>query len=299
MEQRLREDETVKVCSPEFLCWLHAEFYARMPEEFRRVKTRSGGEDWVKPGELRECEVEVGRHVAPASASLPRFMQRFSQCYEPTALGPAQRLLGVAAAHHRLAWIHPFLDGNGRVTRLFTHACLIRVRAEGHGLWMMSRGLARHRDDYLAALASADMPRQGDLDGRGNLSDKGLTHFCRFFLTTAIDQVEFMTRLLDLDAMQERLLAFADLLVFRTAAPKETRHLLRDVFLRGEVTRGEAGRLLQMPERTARRHVGQLIAEGVLVSNGPAAPVRLGFPASHVGYYFPQLYPAGVELGKW
>ena len=298
MEQRLQEDETLKVCSPEFLCWLHAEFYARMPEEFRRVKTRSGGEDWVKPGQLRECEVEVGRHVAPAFTSLPRFMQRFAQCYEPTGLEPALRLLGAAAAHHRLAWIHPFLDGNGRVTRLFTHAYLIRLRAAGHGLWMMSRGLARHREDYLAALASADLPRQGDLDGRGNLSDRGLTHFCRFFLSTAIDQVEFMTRLLDLDAMQERILAFADLLVFRTAAPKETRHLLRDVFLRGEVTRGEAGRLLQMPERTARRHVGQLIADGVLVSNGPAAPVRLGFPASYVGYYFPQLYPAGVETGR-
>ena len=108
-----------------------------------------------------------------------------------------------------------------------------------------------------------------------------------------------MTRLLDLNAMQERILAFADLLVFRTAAPKETRHLLRDVFLRGEVTRGEAGRLLQMPERTARRYVGQLIADGVLVSSGSAAPVRLGFPASYVGYYFPQLYPAGVELGRW
>jgi hypothetical protein len=110
--------------------------------------------------------------------------------------------------------------------------------------------------------------------------------------------VEFMKRLLDLDAVQECILGFADLLVFRNAAPKEAGHLLRDVFLRGEVTRGEAGRLLQMPERTAGRHVGQLIADGVLVSNGPAAPVRLGFPAAYVGYYFPQLYPAGVELGK-
>ncbi|MGV3661300.1 MAG: hypothetical protein ACO1TE_14020 [Prosthecobacter sp.] len=107
-----------------------------------------------------------------------------------------------------------------------------------------------------------------------------------------------MTRLLDLDAMQERIQSFADLLIFRKQAPKETRYLLPDVFLRGEVTRGEAGRVLQMPERTARRHIGQLLADGVLVSNGPAAPVRLGFPAEYVGYHFPQLYPAGVELGR-
>jgi Fic family protein len=298
MEQRLRDDETLKICSPEFICWLHEEFYARMPEEFRRVKTRSGGEDWVKPGQLRECEVGVGRHIAPTFTALPQFMERFAQRYEPTNLEPVQRILGAAASHHRLAWIHPFLDGNGRVVRLFTNAYFIRVKMEGHGLWMASRGLARYSADYLAALASADLPRQGDLDGRGNLSDKGLTHFCRFFLSIAIDQVEFMTRLLDLDAMHERILAFADLLISRKKAPKEISYLLPDVFLRGEVTRGEAGRILQMPERTARRHVGQLVADGVLVSNGPSAPVRLGFPASYVGYYFPHLYPAGVELGK-
>lgn len=298
MEQRLRADEALKICSPEFLCWLHKEFYARMPEEFRRVKTRSGGEDWVKPGQLRECEVEVGQHVAPTFTALPQFMERFARQYEPANLEPVQRLLGAAASHHRLAWIHPFLDGNGRVTRLFTHAYLIRVKMEGHGLWMASRGLARYSADYLEALASADLPRQGDLDGRGNLSDKGLTHFCRFFLSTAIDQVEFMTRLLDLDAMHERILAFADLLISRQKAPKQISYLLPDVFLRGEVTRGEAGRILQMPERTARRHLGQLVADGVLVSNGPSEPVRLGFPASYVGYYFPQLYPAGVELSR-
>lgn len=298
MEQRLREDETLKVCSPEFIGWLHQEFYARMPEEFRRVKTRSGGEDRVVPGQIRECEVEVGRHIAPASKSLPQFMQRFSQQYDPDRLDPAQRLMGAAASHHRLAWIHPFLDGNGRVARLFTHAYLMRAKMEGHGLWVVSRGLARHSDDYRAALASADLPRQGDLDGRGNLSDKGLTHFCRFFFTTAMDQVEFMTRLLDLDAMHDQILAFADLLISRKKAPKEISYLLPDVFLRGEITRSEAGRILQMPERTARRHMGKLLAEGVLVSEGPGAPVQLGFPASYVGYYFPQLYPAGVELGR-
>ncbi len=298
VEQRLKDDETLKICSPEFICWLHQEFYARMPEEFRRVKTRNGGEDWVMPGLVRECEVEVGRHVAPAFSALPQFMQRFAQQYEPTGLDPVKRMLGAAASHHRLAWIHPFLDGNGRVTRLFTHAYFIRVKMEGHGLWMVSRGLARSSEDYRAALASADIPRQGDLDGRGNLSDKGLAHFCRFFFSTAIDQVEFMTRLLDLDAMQERILAFADLLIFRKQAPKEIRYLLPDVFLRGEVSRGEAARVLQMPERTARRHIGQLLEEGVLVSQGAAAPVRLGFPASYVGYYFPHLYPAGVELGR-
>ena len=94
----------------------------------------------------------------------------------------------------------------------------------------------------------------------------------------------------------ERILLFAERWIARTRAADTIPHLLRDVFLRGEITRGEATRILQKPERTARRVLGTLIEESLLVSDAPGAPVRLGFPATLVGYYFPRLYPAGVEL---
>ncbi len=297
IEGRLEQSPDTEVASSEFLCWIHREFYERLPEEFRRLATRSGGEDWVQPGEIRSCEVEVSRHLPPMAASLPRFLARFAEGYKPARMDPLQRIVAAAASHHRLAWIHPFLDGNGRVSRLFTHASLIQAKTEGHGLWMASRGLARRSDDYRAALAVADQPRQGDLDGRGNLSNKGLVGFCRFFLTTAIDQVEFMTQLLDLDAMQARITAFADLRRARHGAPEELSSLLRGVFLQGEVTRSEAAWMLGMPERTARRAMGDLLKDRLLVTDGPGQPLRLGFPVAHVGYYFPRLYPEGVELG--
>ena len=53
---------------------------------------------------------------------------------------------------------------------------------------------------------------------------------------------------------------------------------------------------MHMPERTARRTVGALIEAKLLGSDGPSTPVRLGFPIFAVGYYFPRLYPEGVEL---
>jgi len=296
VEQRLEDAPDTDICASDFLRWIHREFYRRLPEEFRTVKTASGGEDRVAPGELRQCEVEVGLHIPPAFASLPRFLARFAEGYSLDSLDPLQRIVAVAASHHRLAWIHPFLDGNGRVTRLFTHAFFIRVQTDDHRLWMVSRGLARHRDEYVAALASGDAQRRNGLDGRGNLSNEGLARFCRFFLGTAIDQVEFMAGLLDLDSMQERILLIAERWISRTRAAEAISHLLRDVFLRGEITRGEATRILQKPERTARRVLGSLLEEGLLASNATGAPVRIGFPASFVGYYFPRLYPEGVEL---
>ena len=95
----------------------------------------------------------------------------------------------------------------------------------------------------------------GDLDGRGNLTQAGLAEFCKFFLKTAIDQIDFMTALLDLDGMQKRIQAVVDRQVSLGELKPEAGHLLRDVFLRGEIARGEIPKIIGMPERSARRVV--------------------------------------------
>ena len=102
----------------------------------------------------------------------------------------------MAAAHHRILWIHPFLDGNGRVARLISHA-LFRRQGVGSSFWAVSRGLARNVTDYKGLLMAADRPRTGDTDGRGKLSEEALFQFCRFFLKVSIDQVRFMQSILD------------------------------------------------------------------------------------------------------
>jgi Fic family protein len=188
-----------------------------------------------------------------------------------------------------------FLDGNGRVMRLFTHAWLVRTQVAGHGLWMVSRGLARRQDDYLRELQAADEPRRGDLDGRGNLSDEGLADFCKFFLETALDQVRFMAGLLELDGVLLRVSKYVELRAARSSLAPEARFLLQEVLLRGEVARGEVSRITGLGERTGRTLLSQLTAEGLLWSATPKGALRFGFPPSAVPYYFPRLYPAQIE----
>ena len=77
--------------------------------------------------------------------------------------------MAAAAAHHRLLWIHPFLDGNGRVARLMSYAMLLET-LDTNGIWSIARGLARNVADYKAYLADCEMRRRNDLDGRENLS---------------------------------------------------------------------------------------------------------------------------------
>jgi Fic family protein len=295
IESRIEDASEIVITSKRFLCWIHKEFYERMPEEYLVVQRADGKTERVIPGETRELEVEVGRHLPPKSEYLDAFMKRFEEVYDPHRLKGLNQVIATAASHHRLAWIHPFLDGNGRVTRLMTHAYLKKAKIDGHGLWTVSRGFARNREEYLAALAGADQPRRGDLDGRGNLTQAGLLEFCKFFLKIAIDQIDFMAGLLDLDSMQKRIQAIVDRKVSFGELKPEASHLLRDVFLRGEIPRGEIPSIIGMPERSARRVVSSLLEKNYLVSGSEKGPVMLGFPASMVGYYFPRLYPEGVE----
>jgi Fic family protein len=293
--RRLTEEPNLNVASPEFLFWIHERFYHRMPERLRWVKSESGERAYVDAGLVRN------RHVAPAHEALDSFLERFSSFYDPEkqhGLGP---LIALAAAHHRLMWIHPFLDGNGRVARLFTDAYFLRSRVTGYGLWNVSRGLARERDSYRSHLAAADAPREGDLDGRGNLSNRTLTEFCEFFLNVCLDQARYMDSLLALDKFLERLEKYAQLRFTRMIpGPKdktkplrpEAGLILRTVATGGEMARGEVFRLVGIHPRMGSKVLQTLLEEGLVVSDSPKGPVRLGFPTHAAGYWFPDLYPA-------
>lgn len=80
----------------------------------------------------------------------PRFLARFEEVYGD--LGNSETILAAAAAHHRLAWIHPFLDGNGRVIRLMSYATLRDTLHTG-GIWSIAPGLTRNIDVYEQHLA--------------------------------------------------------------------------------------------------------------------------------------------------
>jgi Fic family protein len=211
-------------------------------------------------------------------------------------------IITLAAAHHRLMWIHPFLDGNGRVTRLFTDAYFSRIGLSGYGLWNVSRGLARERDKYKNFLGAADSLREGDLDGRGNLSDRTLTEFCRFFLKICLDQTEFMNNLLALGGFLGRLEKYVSLrragLILSEKGeplaplPSRAAAVLTHVAVRGEIPRGEVAGVVAASERTGRNIIKSLLEEGLLTSESEKGKLRLGFPVAAAGYWFPDLYPS-------
>ena len=284
-------DLQVATTSVAYTVWLHKEFCTRLPEELLWVRNPDTGKQLrVIPGQLRESGVQVGRHIPPNAASLPLFLQRFSEAYDAKNMSKIRRVIALGAAHHRLLWIHPFYDGNGRVTRLQSHASLLRCGV-GSSLWSVARGLARHERDYKALLMAADGPRRGDLDGRGMLSAQALTEFCAFFLTVCIDQVDFMTSLLEPSDLLRRMRLHIEEETQAGHLPKGSFPLLREAFLLGEVSRGHAGEITGYGERMARNVVSELLKKGYLQSKSSRSPLVLSFPVEAIERWFPKLYP--------
>jgi Fic family protein len=289
-----RDDEAFPA-SQAYAQWLHREFCSRLPEELLWVEDAASKlRIRVEPGEFRKGEVEVGRHLPPEAAALPRFLERFEQVYDPSHLSKMRQVIAVAAAHHRFVWIHPFYDGNGRVVRLMSHAMLKRLGV-GSSLWSVARGLARNVDRYKALLMEADEPRRGDLDGRGHLSLAALTSFCEFFLSTCVDQIEYMRSILEPGELLRRIEIYTEEETRAGRMAKGSYALLREALLAGEFDRGKAPLITGYKERQARTVLAQLLTSGMLVSDGPKAAVRIGFPIGVVDRWFPALYPANFR----
>jgi Fic family protein len=258
------------------------------------VRASTGHELEMVPGEFRsrpEQDVAVGRHQPPSSGEVARFMDYFATRFRLGTLGPAQRVVAMAAAHHRFNYIHPFPDGNGRFSRLMSHAMALKAGIGAHGLWSISRGLARglaDRSEYKSMMDAADAPRTDDSDGRGNLSAKALVEFVTWFIEVARDQVKFMAGLFEFDRLRERLHEYV---VGPLRLGADAGALVDEAFLRGQIARGEAARITKRPERTARDVLGKLLKAGMLASDTPKGDVSLRFSSESAQFLFPLLFP--------
>lgn len=289
------------IYSSDFIKAIHKEFYSQLPEHMWEIKDDDGKVTGkVVPGEWRNQSVKVGRHIPPDDKYLNTLMNQFFQIYHPKHFVGHNKIISMMCAHHRFVWIHPFLDGNGRVVRLFTDTALSSLGLNGIGVWCLSRGLARTSKDYKASLERADFSRQGMNDGRGLLSQNNLLAFCEYMLKTAIDQVEYISALLETEKMRGRITSYIQARNDNRVPgisgdiKKIAALILYNAFMNGELKRPMAYSLCGMPDRTASRLLKQLKDEGLLTESSPRAPFKWAIPEHAEPWYFPDLVPGTV-----
>ncbi len=274
------------------LTWLHGELFRDLPAADLALSDGT----WMAPGEIRGRPVAVGRHEAPTPESLPGFLARWSEVYGRVRRGEAS-IVALAASHHRLAWMHPFLDGNGRVARLHTHL-LLHTWGLTNGLWSPLRGFARTEPRYKALLQAADEHRRGDLDGRGNLTQAGLIDWIGYTLDVCIDQVGFMTGQLDIQGMRGRIEAA---LAFEVSAVKsgvraEALMPLHYLFAtRSELGRAEFKAMTGLGDRVATETLSALLRRGFVATDSAYGRLRFAVPRHALRFYFPALWPEAEQ----
>ncbi len=279
----------VDVTTEEAVREIHRRFYDALPDSLKWVEDPETHERLrVVPGALRERDVRVGEHTAVSPGAVPRFLRRFAIAY--TNSGRLDAVLDTAAAHHRFLWIHPFLDGNGRVARLMSHH-MLRTALNTEGLWSVARGFARQQVKYKSLLSNCDLPKRNDLDGRGTLSEEALVELTVFVIETSIDQVRFMRTLVQPDDLRGRITRWTREQIESGALPVKSDVVLEAVLYRGLLGRGEVPALLAVTDRHARRITSALLSAGVLVSNDDRAPLHLAFPATLASRWMPGLFP--------
>lgn len=271
------------------ICEIHKRFCEHLPDDLLWVEDPDSEERIrVIPGELRTRDVKVGNHIPVSAGALPRFLRRFEDVY--SRYKKAETIFSAAAAHHRFLWIHPFLDGNGRVARLMSYA-MLREALDTGGIWSIARGLERQEARYKQLLIACDQPRRGDMDGRGNRSESALAEFTEFFLQTCIDQVAFMEQLVQPDKLRERIRLWCEEEIRTDSLPPKAGNVLEAILYRGELPRGEVPGIVGTGERQARRIVSALQDAGVITSESTRAPLHIAFPATLAGRWMPGLFP--------
>lgn len=290
MVKRLKQEPGLRICSADFLCWLHAQFFDKLPEEMRHAKTVSGKLVSVEPGRLRDRGITVGRHVGPETqAEIEDYLARFEELLSPEKLVGPRKLIGMAASHHRFLWIHPFPEGNGRVARLMTTAYGRRIGVEESMLWTVSRAFARERAQYDQHLAAADRPRRNDLDGRGPLSEEGLLEFCVYFLRCCMDQIQFMSERLEFAELERRYKRWIAGLVDEKELSKAGAKVMERLLFQGEIRRAQIKEICNVQQRRATQIAKELLDAKITRSETAYGSLRLDISADMAAVLFPQL----------
>ncbi len=291
MVHRLKTEPDLKICSEGFLCWIHEQFYNRLPEDMRFATTVSGEPVPVIPGELRDRGISVGRHDTSLVTrdEVRSYLGKFEQALSPERLVGSRKLLGMASSHHRFLWIHPFPDGNGRVARLFSIAYAYKIGMGTTMLWTVSRAFARNRPDYDANLNWADQRPRNSLDGRGPLSEENLTQFCTYFLECCKDQISYMDETLKLAELERRYDHYIEGLRKNKIISKAGAKVMGRLLLQGEIPRAQVQEIADVKQRRATDIIKELFEAKIVRSESTYGPLRLSITTEMSAVLFPGL----------
>lgn len=142
----------------EGLKWLHRQKNPDVLSEafVLELHKRLFGSVWKWAGTFRRTEKNIGVDPIQVAIELKQLLDNTEFWIENGTYLPKEL---AARFHHKLVYIHPFLNGNGRHARIMADAVLTKLMDEPAIDWAGGYELAQmneRRDQYIAALRAAD-----------------------------------------------------------------------------------------------------------------------------------------------
>ncbi len=221
----------------------------------------------AKPGEYRRMQNYIANSLSgeiiytpPPAGDVPGLMQDLVAWMNDP--GPVHPVLASGIAQFQLVHIHPFVDGNGRTSRLLSTLSLYRAGYDFKRLFTLSEYYDRDRSAFYTALQSV---RETDLD---------LTGWLEYFITgldTQLAEVKERGR----QAIQVDVLAQEHGLNVRQVAA------LRYVMQQGHLTIQTLETLVPgISRRTLQRDLKAMIEKGIVTVEGATHQLIYRLPAA-------------------
>lgn len=122
----------------------------------RKLHKKMFGQVWAWAGTYRQTEKNIGIDPIQIAVQLRTLFDNVQFWVDNETYAPLE---AAALFHHKLVFIHPFLNGNGRFARFMADALLEKLYAEEAIDWYGGFDLQKmngRRADYINALRDAD-----------------------------------------------------------------------------------------------------------------------------------------------
>lgn len=124
----------------------------RMVSEEAGIRYNSPGIMRAEGREVLTGTATIGLHVGAPGIRVAALMDQYIQFVNSPRLLDLPPIVHALVAHFFITTIHPFQDGNGRVSRLVAAGILFQRGYNGHGFYALSNYFYEHEERYHAIL---------------------------------------------------------------------------------------------------------------------------------------------------
>lgn len=252
VNQSFNEDENFKIST-----WFLKELHSIITKDLNLEGSKESGK-------FRTCNVKIknAKHVPPESILVNQYMEDLVDWINSEEKMQGQ-LLKIAIVHHAFTWIHPFDNGNGRISRILTYAMLRQYGFDMAYLLNSTAVFCIDRNKYFEMLQLADE----------NTNENKIC-WCEYVLKGLYDEMSKVSKLMQKQFIIDKIAMPAINLALELHRISNDNKKVLELALKNDTIKSKDIQLLFGKEKTTRQVtdlISKMVATNLLNKTEPTA----------------------------